>query len=155
MVSSSTESEELFSPKSSAALGQMGVSLRNNNRRASQRPLTCYLPVFPDQGHFDLRVHIASCGHQLEMCATDVLVDTNSCRGYLYKLGSASRWWKKRWFVFDRSSRALMYFMDKTERKLKGKRTSASVRSSPNLRGLADDILFSIRKFSGFRILFS
>ncbi|XP_003743331.1 pleckstrin homology-like domain family B member 2 [Galendromus occidentalis] len=120
MVSSSTESEELFSPKTSAALGQMGVSLRNNNRRVSQRPLTCYLPVFPDQGHFDLRVHIASCGHQLEMCATDVVVDTNSCRGYLYKLGSASRWWKKRWFLFDRSSRALMYFMDKTERKLKG-----------------------------------
>ncbi|XP_022672797.1 uncharacterized protein LOC111255275 isoform X2 [Varroa destructor] len=123
MVSSSTESEELFSPKTTAALGQMGtvsVSLRNNNRRLSQRPLTCYLPVFPDQGHFDLRAHIISCGHQLEICAQDVTVDSNSCRGYLYKLGSASRWWKKRWFVFDRASRALMYFMDKSERKLKG-----------------------------------
>ncbi|OQR75192.1 hypothetical protein BIW11_08588 [Tropilaelaps mercedesae] len=123
MVSSSTESEELFSPKTTAALGQMGstsVSLRNNNRRMSQRPLTCYLPVFPDQGCFDLRAHISSCGHQLEICAQDLTVDGNSCRGYLYKLGSASRWWKKRWFVFDRASRALMYFMDKSERKLKG-----------------------------------
>lgn len=133
MVSSSTESEELFSPKSTAALGQMGavsVSLRNNNRRLSQRPLTCYLPVFPDQSHFDLRGHISSCGHQLEICAQDVTVDSHSCRGYLYKLGSASRWWKKRWFVFDRASRALMYFMDKSERKLKGKLISQKIFSS-------------------------
>ncbi|XP_064098310.1 pleckstrin homology-like domain family B member 1 isoform X3 [Macrobrachium nipponense] len=83
-----------------------------------QRPLTRYLPVRSEQ-YFDLKQHIESAGHQIELCPF-ILVSSTACRGYLNKLGSKFRTWQKRWFVFDRSKRALMYYSDKSETKPRG-----------------------------------
>lgn len=86
--------------------------------RTQQRPLTRYLPVRSEQ-HFDLKQHIESAGHQIELCPY-IVVSSTACRGYLHKLGSKFRTWQKRWFVFDRSKRALMYYSDKSENKPRG-----------------------------------
>lgn len=86
--------------------------------RTQQRPLTRYLPVRSEQ-HFDLKQHIESAGHQIELCPF-IIVTATACRGYLHKLGSKFRTWQKRWFVFDRSKRALMYYSDKSESKPRG-----------------------------------
>lgn len=82
-----------------------------------QRPLTRYLPV--RNAEFDLRQHIESAGHQIELCV-HLHLTSSSCHGYLHKLGSTWKTWKKRWFVFDRIQRALLYYSDKGETKLKG-----------------------------------
>ena len=104
----------------------------------------------------DLRTHIETAGHQLELAYPSVIVDSLTCRGYLHKLGSAASSgpgkrpgysggggshgianvghgkfgvstlgighsaWKKRWFVFDRSKKTLVYYADKNESKAKG-----------------------------------
>lgn len=86
--------------------------------RTQQRPLTRYLPVRSEQ-HFDLKQHIESAGHQIELCPY-IIVTSTACRGYLHKLGSKFRTWQKRWFVFDRSKRTLMYYSDKSENKPRG-----------------------------------
>ena len=112
-----------------------------------ERPLTRYLPIRNEQ--LDLRVHIETAGHQLELASQSVVVDSLTCRGYLHKLGSAASSghakrpgfsgsgvnhgkfgvsslgighsaWKKRWFVFDRSKKTLIYYADKNESKAKG-----------------------------------
>ncbi|XP_037574010.1 pleckstrin homology-like domain family B member 1 isoform X2 [Dermacentor silvarum] len=91
--------------------------IRRREKQKAQRPLTRYLPV--RGAECDLRQHVESAGHQVELCPHVQLTST-SCRGYLHKLGGKWRSWKKRWFVFDRNRRALMYFSDKSESKLKG-----------------------------------
>ena len=109
-----------------------------------ERPLTRYLPIRSDQ--LDLKTHIETAGHQLELAYPSVVVDSLTCRGYLHKLGSAAvsgngrrsagasshgkfgvstlglghSAWKKRWFVFDRSKKTLIYYSDKNESKAKG-----------------------------------
>jgi len=109
-----------------------------------ERPLTRYLPIRSDQ--LDLKIHIETAGHQLELAYPSVIVDSLTCRGYLHKLGSAAgsgngrrsagnsshgkfgvstlglghSAWKKRWFVFDRSKKTLIYYSDKNESKAKG-----------------------------------
>ena len=109
-----------------------------------ERPLTRYLPIRSDQ--LDLKIHIETAGHQLELAYPSVIVDSLTCRGYLHKLGSAAgsgngrrpagnsshgkfgvstlglghSAWKKRWFVFDRSKKTLIYYSDKNETKAKG-----------------------------------
>ena len=119
-----------------------------------ERPLTRYLPIRNE--HLNLRAHIESAGHQLELAYPSVIVDTLTCRGYLHKLGSAASSghtkragavgsggshgssnanhgkfgvsslgighsaWNKRWFVFDRSKKTLVYYSDKSETKAKG-----------------------------------
>lgn len=82
------------------------------------RPLTRYLPVRGDEDQFDLRAHIESSGHQLELCP-HVIVTKTTARGFLSKLGSRFHNWNKRWFVFDRETRALTYYADKNEKKAK------------------------------------
>ena len=93
-----------------------------------QRPLTRYLPIRNE--HFDLRGHIESAGHQLDQCS-HIFLSPDSCRGYLQKLSgnhqntsaavkSFRSKWNKRWFVFDRNKRALIYYTDKSESKAKG-----------------------------------
>lgn len=77
-----------------------------------QRPLTRYLPVRGDG--FDLRQHIETAGHQVELCP-HVMLTSTSARGYLHKMGTRFRTWNKRWFVFDRTQRTFLYFTDKTE----------------------------------------
>lgn len=91
--------------------------IRRREKQKAQRPLTRYLPV--RGAECDLRQHVESAGHQVELCP-HVQLTASSCRGYLHKLGGKWRSWKKRWFVFDRNRRALVYFSDKTEAKLKG-----------------------------------
>lgn len=81
------------------------------------RPLTRYLPI--RNKDFDLKQHIESAGHNLEDC-TQVTVDSSTCRGYLHKLGVKFKKWNKRWFVFDRQRRSLLYFTDKSESKPRG-----------------------------------
>ena len=79
-----------------------------------------------------------SAGHHLEMIFPTVVLDSLTCRGYLHKLGSGSSSnksitsrisgtklsqrssWNKRWFVFDRNKKTLVYYADKTESKAKG-----------------------------------
>ncbi|CAK1594841.1 unnamed protein product [Parnassius mnemosyne] len=81
------------------------------------RPLTRYLPV--DTDDFDLRTHVESAGHQIELCPY-VIIDSTSCRGYLHKLGAKFHTWSKRWFVFDRESKTFVYYWDKSEKKPRG-----------------------------------
>ncbi|XP_061392215.1 pleckstrin homology-like domain family B member 2 [Musca vetustissima] len=82
-----------------------------------QRPLTRYMPIFAQD--LDLRRHIHSAGHQLDLCP-HLHIDELSCRGYLHKLGSTFHTWSKRWFVFDRQRNAFIYYSDKSERKPRG-----------------------------------
>ena len=81
------------------------------------RPLTRYLPVRSSE--FDLKVHIETAGHHLDMCP-HVVVNSNSARGFLVKMGGKIKTWHKRWFVFDRIKRSLVYFTDKSESKARG-----------------------------------
>ena len=81
------------------------------------RPLTRYLPI--RNKDLDLKQHIDTAGHNLEDC-THVVVDSSSCRGYLNKLGVKFKKWNKRWFVFDRQRRSLLYYTDKSENKPRG-----------------------------------
>ncbi|KAL4707538.1 hypothetical protein ACJJTC_000290 [Scirpophaga incertulas] len=83
----------------------------------AQRPLTRYLPV--DRDDFDLRRHVESAGHQIELCPY-VTVNSTSCRGYLLKLGAKFHTWSKRWFVFDRETKTFVYYWDKSEKKPRG-----------------------------------
>ncbi|XP_063229378.1 pleckstrin homology-like domain family B member 1 [Bacillus rossius redtenbacheri] len=82
-----------------------------------QRPLTRYLPIRSES--LNLRAHIETAGHQVELCP-HVIIDSTSCRGYLHKMGSKFHHWNKRWFVFDRSKRTLVYYGDRTEKKVRG-----------------------------------
>ena len=92
-----------------------------------QRPLTRYLPIRNE--NFDLRAHIESAGHQIDQCS-HIFLTQDSCRGYLQKLSGhvppssgSMRFrskWNKRWFVFDRNKRAIIYYSDKSETKAKG-----------------------------------
>merc|ERR1719412_922276 len=95
---------------------------RRQNRMQQQRPLTRYLPIRNE--NFDLRAHIESAGHQIDLCS-QVSLAPDSCRGYLHKLSgnhqntsaavkSFRSKWNKRWFVFDRHKRAIIYFSDKS-----------------------------------------
>ncbi len=63
-------------------------------------------------------MHIETAGHQIELCAKHLVLNSSSCRGYLHKLGSGRRW-NKRWFVFDRNRRAITYYADRQESKAK------------------------------------
>ncbi|XP_064471069.1 pleckstrin homology-like domain family B member 1 isoform X2 [Ornithodoros turicata] len=91
--------------------------IRRREKHKAQRPLTRYLPV--RGAECDLRQHVESAGHQVELCP-HVRITSSSCCGYLHKLSGRWRSWKRRWFLFDRSRRALIYFSDKTQTKLKG-----------------------------------
>jgi len=96
-----------------------GVIRRDRaSSRAGQRPLTRYLPV-SNQMDFDLRSHIETAGHQIELCR-HIVLNSCSCRGYLHKMGAKLKAWNKRWFVFDRNKRTLVYYADKNESKVKG-----------------------------------
>ena len=96
------------------------VRLRENTRekqRYQARPMTRYLPIRSKE--FDLRAHIETAGHNLELCPA-VTVSKTACRGALRKMGGKFRSWNSRWFVFDRERRSLIYFSDKTETKPRG-----------------------------------
>jgi len=85
---------------------------QQQQEQQQQRPLTRYLPVRGDG--FDLRQHVETAGHQVELCPHVTLTST-SARGYLHKMGSRFKTWNKRWFVFDRIQRTFLYFADKSE----------------------------------------
>ncbi|XP_039260607.2 pleckstrin homology-like domain family B member 2 isoform X1 [Styela clava] len=94
------------------------VRLRTNPEpRKQTRPMTRYLPV--RSKNFDLREHIESCGHNPDACR-HVSVTATACRGYLMKMGSRIKTWKKRWFVLDRTRKIISYYKNKHETKLKG-----------------------------------
>jgi len=82
-----------------------------------QRPLTRYLPIRSES--LNLRQHIETAGHQIELCV-HVSLDSTSCRGYLHKMGSKFHHWNRRWFVFDRVRRTLTYYGDRGEKKPRG-----------------------------------
>lgn len=92
------------------------VKMREKNF-SQARPLTRYLPIRKED--FDLRSHIESSGHNLEICY-QVTMTEKMCKGYLTKMGGKIKSWRKRWFVFDRMKRTLSYYVDKHESKLKG-----------------------------------
>jgi hypothetical protein len=98
-------------------------SINPQNAPPQQRPLTRYLPVVRNE-NFDLRAHIETAGHQIELCAHNLVLNSSSCRGYLHKMGARAsgfnRTWNKRWFVFDRNKKTVVYYADKQESKVKG-----------------------------------
>lgn len=64
----------------------------------------------------DLVRHLLSSGHVLDNCPS-VNVTPLCCRGYLEKKGGKIKIsWKKRWFVFDRRMKALVYYKDQSKR---------------------------------------
>ncbi|GAB1599003.1 pleckstrin homology-like domain family B member 1 isoform X5 [Argonauta hians] len=97
-------------------LVQQQVQLREKQIQQA-RPLTRYLPI--RNKDFDLRQHIEAAGHNLDSCPL-VIVTMTSCRGYLQKMGSKFKTWHKRWFLFDRMKRSLLYYSDKNETKARG-----------------------------------
>ncbi|XP_014665516.1 PREDICTED: pleckstrin homology-like domain family B member 1 isoform X3 [Priapulus caudatus] len=90
---------------------------RNQNSAQQSRPLTRYLPV--RNKDFDLAQHIESSGHNIDGCA-HVSLTATTCHGYLSKMGSKFKTWNRRWFVFDRQKRSLVYYSDKSESKPRG-----------------------------------
>ena len=66
------------------------------------------MPIKSD--NFDLRGHIESAGHQLDLCK-HVQITSGTCQGFLQKLtnGKLRNSWHKRWFVFDRQMKKLSY----------------------------------------------
>ncbi|XP_064837134.1 pleckstrin homology-like domain family B member 2 isoform X2 [Oncorhynchus masou masou] len=92
------------------------VKLREK-QRAQARPMTRYLPQRKDD--FDLHGHIKAAGHNPDNCYHLAITD-KTCRGFLVKMGGKIKTWKKRWFVFDRNRRTLVYYADKHEAKMKG-----------------------------------
>jgi hypothetical protein len=50
----------------------------------------------------------------------EIILNSCSCRGYLSKQGARIRVWTRRWFVFDRNKRTLVYYRDKAESRAKG-----------------------------------
>lgn len=97
-------------------LVQQQVQLRERQIQQA-RPLTRYLPI--RNKDFDLRQHIETAGHHLDSCSF-VVVTTTSCRGYLQKMGNKFKTWNKRWFLFDRIKRSLLYYSDRNETKARG-----------------------------------
>lgn len=89
-----------------------------------QRPLTRYLPILSQE--LNLRQHIETAGHQLQLCPYIFINETN-CRGYLNKMGAKFGGWSKRWFVFDRERSVMLYFSDKSEKKPRGGAYFASI----------------------------
>ncbi|XP_066930642.1 kinesin-like protein KIF16B isoform X1 [Clytia hemisphaerica] len=65
--------------------------------------------------------HVVAAGHVIENCPA-VKINRYSCRGYLLKMGKSRLKvsWNKRWFVFDRKLRALLYYQDERKTKSKG-----------------------------------
>lgn len=64
----------------------------------------------------DLRQFIESSGHNLSQSARHVELTSTGCRGFLWKMGGRGlRKWNRRWFVFDRTRRSLVYYGDKLE----------------------------------------
>lgn len=100
---------------------QQGTLNRRQKTRPSfsdkQRPLTRYLPIRSQD--LDLKKHIESAGHQVDLCP-HVLLNSTTCKGLLHKMGSKLHGWSKRWFVFDRSKRTLVYYSDKNEKRPRG-----------------------------------
>ncbi|CAH1397475.1 unnamed protein product [Nezara viridula] len=96
---------------------QLTVKIRSKSTSNLQRPLTRYLPIKSES--LDLRAHIESAGHQVDLCS-HVQLDSLSCRGYLSKIGSRFKTLARRWFVFDRAARTLLYFSDSSEKKRRG-----------------------------------
>uniref|UniRef100_A0A8C2HZF8 Pleckstrin homology-like domain family B member 1 n=1 Tax=Cyprinus carpio TaxID=7962 RepID=A0A8C2HZF8_CYPCA len=92
------------------------VKMRAKNF-SQARPMTRYLPIRKEE--FDLRSHIESSGHSVDMCYHVILTE-KMCKGYLVKKGGNIKSCKKRWFVFDRLKRTFSYYADKHESKLKG-----------------------------------
>ncbi|KAJ8368237.1 hypothetical protein SKAU_G00082650 [Synaphobranchus kaupii] len=92
------------------------VKMRAKNF-SQARPMTRYLPIRKEE--FDLRSHIESSGHNVDICYQVILTE-KMCKGYLVKMGGKIKSWKKRWFVFDRLRRTFSYYVDKHETKLKG-----------------------------------
>jgi len=114
---SGTDTASLWGPPCEGSWA--GVSMRRaTSSRGGQRPLTRYLPVTRQEG-FDLRAHIETAGHQIELCK-HIVINSCSCRGYLSKQGTRLKGWNRRWFVFDRNKRTLVYYADKSEGKAKG-----------------------------------
>ena len=75
------------------------------------RPLTRYLPVRDEP--LDLQQFIEDQGgHSVQQCSTDVIVTSQTARGFLVKMGGRIRTWRRRWFVFDRIKRTLAYYVD-------------------------------------------
>uniref|UniRef100_A0A1I8H1H7 PH domain-containing protein n=1 Tax=Macrostomum lignano TaxID=282301 RepID=A0A1I8H1H7_9PLAT len=110
--------QRIGSDSSSGSTVPSLTPMENKDANKKNRPLTRYLPSCdPD---FDLREHLLSLGHPLDILHRQVEVTPCCCRGYLTKQGGKFKSWKKRWFVLDRYRKTLAYFSDRSETKIKG-----------------------------------
>lgn len=50
----------------------------------------------------------------------EVYLTSEACRGFLDKMGGRFKTWRRRWFVFDRESAELRYYLNTNENRLKG-----------------------------------
>lgn len=91
--------------------------VKHREKAKLQRPLTRYLPIKSES--LDLRHHIETAGHQLQLI-DDVTVNTTNCSGYLSKMSKKFHHWNKRWFVFDRKRKTLTYYSDSSSKKARG-----------------------------------
>uniref|UniRef100_A0A1I8I992 PH domain-containing protein n=1 Tax=Macrostomum lignano TaxID=282301 RepID=A0A1I8I992_9PLAT len=109
--------QRIGSDSSSGSTVPSLTPMENKDANKKNRPLTRYLPSCdPD---FDLREHLLSLGHPLDILHRQVEVTPCCCRGYLTKQGGKFKSWKKRWFVLDRYRKTLAYFSDRSETKIK------------------------------------
>lgn len=82
------------------------------------RPMTRYLPV-RGSCDLDLRQFIESSGHRVDG-NPHIHLTPSTCRGHLVKMGTKFRLWHRRWFVFDRTRRSVIYFADQSAKKVRG-----------------------------------
>jgi len=77
--------------------------------------LTRYLPN--KSQNFDLKHHIESSGHQIDVCS-HIQINPTYCKGYLNKwtCGKLRNAWHKRWFTFDRETRQFSYFPNSNQK---------------------------------------
>ncbi|KAL1516913.1 hypothetical protein ABEB36_000745 [Hypothenemus hampei] len=120
----SKEDEVENSPRPLSEISEMSLEVgetlnkkRNKPISDKQRPLTRYLPIRGSD--LDLRHHIETAGHQVVLCP-HVIINSNTCRGFLHKKGAKLNGWSRRWFVFDRNKHTLTYYADKSEKKARG-----------------------------------
>ncbi|XP_019753738.1 pleckstrin homology-like domain family B member 1 isoform X4 [Dendroctonus ponderosae] len=120
----SKEDEVDNSPRPLSEISEMSVEVGGTLGKKrikpisdKQRPLTRYLPIRGSD--LDLRNHIETAGHQVVLCP-HVIINSNTCRGFLHKKGSKLNGWSRRWFVFDRNKHTLTYYTDKSEKKARG-----------------------------------
>ena len=92
----------------------------------------------------DLEQHLRELGH--ELCHRDLHVTATTCAGYLFKLCQKSdNNWRKRFFVFDRKSKAFFYFRSRSQQlKQRAPQGQSHVSPAPHRHLSAGGVAFDL-----------